>query len=179
MTQISQKQLEANRKNALAGGVRTDQGKNVSKHNALKHGLLSQEVLLKKEDKQGLIELGERLRNEIKPVGELEILLTDRIIANFWRLKRFLKIEKETMNYNKVEELKNDWNPNCLSEKQRRGKAISKMLTNEDMDKLLRYETAIEKSIYKALHQLERTQSTRLGDKPPAPIVADINVSKE
>ena len=38
---VSKKQLEANRKNAQKGGVKSEEGKNVVKYNALKHGLLS------------------------------------------------------------------------------------------------------------------------------------------
>ena len=64
MSDISQKQLEANRENAKLGGVKTEEGKAVSKYNALKHGLLSKEVLLKSEDEAPLVELGKRLRNE-------------------------------------------------------------------------------------------------------------------
>lgn len=38
---ISEKQLEANRKNAKKGGVKTSKSKEISKYNALKHGILS------------------------------------------------------------------------------------------------------------------------------------------
>lgn len=38
MSEISQKQIEANQKNAKLGGVKTEEGKAVSKYNALKHG---------------------------------------------------------------------------------------------------------------------------------------------
>jgi len=54
MSETSQKQLEANRQNAKLGGVKTEEGKAVSKYNALKHGLLSKEVLLKGEDEKVL-----------------------------------------------------------------------------------------------------------------------------
>ncbi len=37
---ISQKQLEANKANAQKGGVKTEEGKQIVKYNALKHGLL-------------------------------------------------------------------------------------------------------------------------------------------
>ena len=38
---ISKKQLEANKKNAPKGGVKTQEGKAIVKYNALKHGLLA------------------------------------------------------------------------------------------------------------------------------------------
>ena len=85
----SDKQVRANRQNALKStGPKTSEGKAAVRQNALKHGLLSQEVLLPGEDEAALKELGECLRAELQPVGELENLLVDRIIAAHWRLRR-------------------------------------------------------------------------------------------
>ena len=41
----TEKQVKANRENAKKGGVKTPEGKAVVRYNALKHGLLSKEVL--------------------------------------------------------------------------------------------------------------------------------------
>jgi hypothetical protein len=90
----SDKQAQANRRNALRStGPKTPEGKAAVRHNATKHGLLSQEVLLPGEDAAALEELGERLRAELQPVGELEGLLVDRIIAAYWRLRRLGRVE--------------------------------------------------------------------------------------
>jgi hypothetical protein len=43
--------------------------------------------------------------------------------------------------------------------------------------KLSRYETAIERQIYRALHELERRQAARLGGSLPAPVTVDVDVS--
>ena len=43
--------------------------------------------------------------------------------------------------------------------------------------KLSRYETTIERGLYKALHELERRQAARLGGNVPAPLAVDVNVS--
>lgn len=172
----TQQQIEANRQNAKLGGVKTDEGKEISKYNALKHGLLSKEVLLEKEDEQNLVELGKRLRNELKPAGELEVLLADRIVANFWRLKRALEVEKNAMEWRKnYKEI--SFGLDKEPESQKKKKQIKAMIVNEDMEKLLRYETAIERSIYKALHELQRIQAARAGEKPPAPLAIDVDVS--
>jgi len=78
----SDNKAEANRRNALKStGPKTLEGKSAGLHNALRHGLLSQEVLLPREDAAALKELGEHLTDELRPVGELERLLVDRIIA--------------------------------------------------------------------------------------------------
>jgi len=172
----TQQQIEANRQNAKLGGVKTEEGKEISKYNALKHGLLSKEVLLEKEDERSLVELGKRLRNELKPAGELEMLLADRIVANFWRLKRALEVEKNAMEWRKnYKEISFDLGDEPESQKKK--KQIKAMIVNDDMEKLLRYETTIERSIYKALHELQRMQATRAGEKPPAPLAIDVDVS--
>lgn len=75
------------------------------RHNALKHGLLSQEVLLPREDEAALKKLSERLRAELQPVGELESLLVDRIVATTWKLRRLGRVETGIFAF----ELYGDW----------------------------------------------------------------------
>ncbi len=163
----SEEQIEANRQNALLGGVKTEEGKAISRFNAIKHGILSQEVLLEGEDKISLIELGKRLRAELKPETELELLLIDRITANTWRLKRALKGEKEMIAHDTENE--KDF-----------GSALSYDFANYDSyGKFTRYETSLERGIYRALHELQRIQSVRSGEKLPAPIAIDVDVSKD
>jgi hypothetical protein len=50
---------------------------------------------------------------------------------------------------------------------------------NDIYSKLTRYESSIERGIYKALHELERIQAKRNGEKVPLPIALDIDVSGE
>ncbi len=160
MSEVSQKQLEANRQNAKLGGVKTEEGKTMSKYNALKHGILSQEVLFEDEDENSLVELGKKLRIDLKPETEIELLLVDRIIANFWRLKRLLKLEHGEV----------------LDEPVMGGKGL---FLKNDADLFFRYETMLERSIYKALHELQRIQAVRAGEKLPAPIAVDVDISKD
>src|SRR5829696_2736905 len=90
----SDKQARANRENALKStGPKTPEGKAAVRLNAIKHGLLSRETLLPGEDEEALRELGERLRDELQPAGELENLLVDRIVASYWRLSRLGRVE--------------------------------------------------------------------------------------
>jgi len=133
------------------GGPKTDEGKEISKMNALKHGLLSKEVLIAGEDEEELLLLTKKIRSEIKPETEIERLLTDRIVANIWRLKRALGMED--------------------------GEVVSSSGgLMYDSDRFFRYETMLEKSLYKALHELERTQAKRNGKDVPLPAVVDINL---
>ena len=90
----SDKQIDANRQNALKStGPKTPDGKDAVRLNALRHGLLSEEILLPGEDEEALRELTEGLRDELQPVGELEGLLVDRITSLLWRLRRLARVE--------------------------------------------------------------------------------------
>ena len=102
---VSKKQLVANKQNAKKGGVKTAEGKAVARLNALKHGLLSEEILLTGENEEALTGLEERLVAELQPKGELEGILVDRIVSSVWRLKRALSVETANMVYEHQERL--------------------------------------------------------------------------
>src|ERR671910_2651877 len=90
----SEKQNRTNQQNALKStGPKTPEGKAAVRLNSNKHGLHSQEVLLPGEDEEALKRLDENLRAELQPVGELENLLVDGIVATHWRLRRLRRVE--------------------------------------------------------------------------------------
>lgn len=162
---ISQKQLEANRANALKStGPRTPDGKAVVALNPVKHGLLSKEILLANEDESALVDLGKRLRHDLAPAGELEMILVDRIISAAWRLRRLLRIEKDFIDTKVSENLvsqavyrrKKDSEPQVNLWKALRGQTL------ENFDRLNRYEAHIERGMYKALNELRRLQAARI-----------------
>src|SRR5687768_13961201 len=100
------KHLEANRRNAqLPTGPRTPEGKAVVARNALKYGLLPSKALLPGESDSDLAELSRRLRNDLRPVGEMENLLVDRIIASTWRLVRLEAVEAGLFHHRYYDEL--------------------------------------------------------------------------
>jgi hypothetical protein len=153
MVTMSERRLEANRRNAMRStGPRTPEGKAVVALNAMKHGLLSREVLIKSESEADLIAFAKRMRAQLAPVGELELLLADRIVSTAWRLRRALALEAM-----------------LLGEKGADGPGSLNPLTyRPDRDKLLtfaRYEAALERSLYRALHELRQVQAER-GSEP-------------
>ena len=92
------KQLAANRRNAMKStGPRTPKGRAVSKMNALKHGILSKQVLVKglslQESEEELEALHRRFWEDLQPVGVVEEMLTDQIVTAHWRLRRALTAE--------------------------------------------------------------------------------------
>jgi hypothetical protein len=213
----SDKQARANRRNALKStGPKTPEGKDAVRLNALKHGLLSQVILLPGEDQEALRELDENLRAELQPVGELESLLVDRIIASYWRLSRLGRVEAGIFAWELYGELARRANEEANSYKKRpvNPYVTTPTITDQvkyqeahseaqemeakqgaetatlgrtfirDADganafsKLSRYETTIERSLYKALHELQRLQAARRADgNVPPPAAIDVEIS--
>lgn len=94
----SAKQIAANRRNAVKStGPRTPQGRAVSRINALKHGILSRQVLVRsrvlQESETDLEALHLRFRENLQPEGPVEEMLVDQIVSAHWRLRRALAAE--------------------------------------------------------------------------------------
>jgi CRISPR/Cas system-associated endonuclease Cas1 len=56
-------------------------------------------------------------------------------------------------------------------------KKLGNIPSRHELDRLLRYEGAIERQLYKALNQLERIQRLRAGDNVPPPLEVDVDVN--
>ena len=175
----SDKQRKANRENARKStGPRTPEGKAVTRLNAVKHGLLSQEVLLPEEDAAALRELGERVRAELQPVGQLENMLVEQIIVGFWRLHRLRRVEAGIF----AREFSGG-SVRAAGSSATDTAALGLSFIRDGnganaFSKLSRYEAAIERSLYKALHELQRLQAARhTQDSVTPPVAVDVDIS--
>jgi hypothetical protein len=97
-TTTSIAQIEANRANCRRStGPKTAEGKANSKMNAIKHGILSSQVVVQglqvRERRKDFQELRKRLWEELAPVGTMEEMLVDRIATAHWRMRRALMAE--------------------------------------------------------------------------------------
>src|SRR5262249_35281263 len=157
------RQIEANRRNAAKStGPRTAGGKAVVALNGQKHGLLSREALVKGESDAELLDFGKRFRAHMAPVGDLELLLVDRIIASAWRIRRLLRVEAL-----------------LFKEDGHSLEAAFAHYGREKMAVLSRYEATIERSLYKALHELQRVQAERRGLAVPLPHTVEVDIAFE
>lgn len=85
---------EANRRNAKnSTGPRTPAGKARSSRNATRHGMLSQRMLLDGESEEELRTLRQGMRQSLRPVGELEEELVERMVTATWRKRRVDRVE--------------------------------------------------------------------------------------
>jgi hypothetical protein len=94
----SLRRLEANRRNCRKStGPKTAAGKAQSRMNAVKHGILTSQVVVRglqvRERTKDFQELREQLYRELAPVGTVEEMLVDRIVTAHWRMRRALTAE--------------------------------------------------------------------------------------
>ena len=178
---ISQRKLAANRANALLStGPRTARGKATSRRNAIKHGLLSEQVLLPGESPRQLAALCRALDTDLKPVGAMEELLVDLIASGWWRLRRSLDVERRSLMGNGDDEdvdgnftLILDMRPcegggdghshDGVTKVEKPGPRpnLPHAQVTHATEVTDRYQVTRERQIYQALHELQRLQAAR------------------
>ncbi len=90
---MSLKQLAANRRNALnSTGPKTANGKAVSRMNAMQHGILARQVVVRghkiRESSREFKTLCREYHEHLAPVGPMEKMLVNQIVTILWRLRR-------------------------------------------------------------------------------------------
>jgi hypothetical protein len=94
----SLRQFEANRKNALRStGPRTEEGKSVSRRNAVRHGLAAETVIKGLEDSEDYrgFEAAIVADYDARTAVERELVL--RLASLLWRLRRIISIETDLL----------------------------------------------------------------------------------
>jgi hypothetical protein len=150
---ISVKQLEANRQNGKKStGPRTPEGKQRSRLNALKHGILAKAVVIQggpgREQRGEFDQLLTEFWQHYTPQGPVEEMLVERMATLKWRLARVYRSERgEIVSNHEVD-------PDYASERD--------FLPDASVsDRLVRYETMLERAFYRALTELDRVQRSR------------------
>jgi hypothetical protein len=147
---ISKKQLLANQSNAQLGGVKTDEGKQKIRFNALKHGIWGK--LISEYESDIYQDLLADLIDELQPKGIIQNMMVERIAVAYLRLYRLAKAEKEyiveTLHPSEVK-IYLDWDTKD---------GYSSLVGHEVVEIMFstfsRYETSIENRFYRAIKEL-------------------------
>lgn len=181
------KQKQANIKNANLGGVKTAEGKEITKYNAVKHGVFTITI---SEYETGIHkDVLEDLISQLEPVGFLETMLVERMALCYLRLYRLAKAEHEFMRsrlhpfqiikHNPVEE---DFQRLTEHVEKWEYTGYQPRLGIESIRELehvlLKYDTTIENKLYKALHELQRLRAVREGHAITLPTALDVSIDK-
>jgi hypothetical protein len=159
---VSQKQLEANRRNAQRStGPRTDEGKKVSALNARRHHLTGQVTTMTEADRIMHDAFSASIVENLAPEGAMEIQLAQRIATDSWRLNRISAVEDNlfALGHNaKSDETETD-DPEIHA-----ALTAAKVYKSESeqLHLLTLYEQRINRNIQKNLAMLQALQAARL-----------------
>ncbi len=191
---LSQQQAEANRQNAKKStGPRTPEGKAASSRNGLTHGLSGDKhFILEGEDPEAFLRLLQDLHDHLRPVGDSEELAVQRIAAAQWRLDRAFALEtgiyrEESTIRTRIDRNKRELHELRLSQGQSDpfppdpyepddllARAFMQAAKGPDnFTRLVRYETAIERSIERGMKHLKSLQAARNAQCPAVPEAPD------
>ena len=145
------------------------------------HGLFTRNTLLESERTEDLQQLSVGLHGQFDPEGDYEALLVDNIVDIAWRWARSRRIQTAAAEnlyldqYDEVERRYGNNEPGFARMQERA--CLVRIGINPEMEKLLRYETALERQFYRAVNHLERVQRSRRGDDVAAPAALDVTLS--
>jgi hypothetical protein len=145
--------VRANRANALKStGPKSEEGKRKASRNAVRHGLCAAvEVVTAFDPVLEFLPFQESMHEHFDPCGPYEIALVERIVACMWRLRRLINLEAQAMWSNSQMGAKPAW-------------AFTYNNSDARFLNMSRYETAIERSLYRAMQELRMTQEGRKAD---------------
>jgi len=174
----SSRKAAANRKNALKStGPTTPQGKRRVAQNAIRHGFFSQCLLVKhpdgKENEGEYAAFYAALRKHYEPMDWLEELWVEKIAVWSWRLRRLIRCESGQISKAladhgyEIQQSKaaDSENLGIAPPSNDEIDAMTDHLllpSNEDLERLLRYEAMISRQLNHAIAELERLQARRL-----------------
>jgi hypothetical protein len=140
----SYRQFEANRRNALKStGPKTEAGKEVSRRNAVRHGLTAETIISALEDADDYKAFEAAITADYDAQSAVERELVLRLASVLWRLRRATTMETGLFEHADHSNWGLCW---CLRESN---------LPNFALDRLSRYETNLWRQAGRILHALE------------------------
>ena len=171
----TRKQVQANRENAQkSNGPRTEQGKEASRLDAVRHGMLARTPVVpnleREEDwhahRRGLLE-------SLRPVGQLEMMLANRVVQLSWRIRRIARYERD-----EIAKLYADDAPRFWRNREEMDLVGDRQLPGlEKLGPLARYEAHLHRSLLQSLHELQRVQASRVDGDAAVPLAVDVVVT--
>jgi hypothetical protein len=177
----SDKKISANRSN----GQRSHGPKNTvsTRFNATKHGLLAVGIT-QLDDAEGYRMILNDLMREKAPLGQVETFLVESVALDMVRWQRARRLEAEYIT--------SELNPplrapdpigdvDLLLEGEVLDPGLPAAISAETAHRLVsvfqRYESFFANRLFRTLHELERLQRMRQGERLPAPAAMDVSVT--
>ncbi len=148
----TERQTAANRRNAVRGGVKTDEGKAVSRLNARKHGIFA--TALTDLDRRELGQVHQRFVADLEPRGTVEEALVAKLALCWLRMERCARAEAQYHRW--------AWEPEPdLYLRDRRRSHFKPQHFEKIVHLVNRYDVSLTNQFTSLLHELERLRRRR------------------
>jgi hypothetical protein len=155
----TEKQTAANRLNAQKStGPRTPEGRAAVRLNGVTHGLTAETLVLKGESESDFKAIFESLEAEYEPTTPTEETLVAQLAMATWRLRRVYNMEAGFYKVG-LQELTNYERTKNLDFSTRLGEVADR--NNNTLALIGRQEARLERTYYRALHELQRLRKER------------------
>ena len=177
---------EANRRNAKRStGPRTKRGKATVSANAIKHGVFAHPVLaqgflardgvlrsaLADESIDEFRDFLARLNEALAPRDALDAMLVEKMALALWRYRRLRRYERSKVDWEisfKERCVANEGHPEARKPGMAESRAERRLLPDEEtLQKILRYEAALEREWMRCYALLEQRRQQRENEDPP------------
>lgn len=156
----SQRRIQASRANgARSRGPVTEEGKQRSALNALRHGLLSKTVVLGDEDPEAFRVLVQAFVDRVQPADDIELGLVEQMASAWWRQSRSWAVE------NRIIDNAASASPNP-SPVDRITHAFTTLAPGPELALMHRYETRQSRMFQRALRNLALLRKQNLPNEP-------------
>jgi hypothetical protein len=161
----SQLQIDANRRNAQKStGPKTPEGRAAVRLNGVKHGLTAKILVFPGEDESAFTALLDSLEAEHAPATPSEEILVRQLAMAAWRLQRVYHLEASAFTLGRSDtagRVDERFDPKLNDSERIAFVAIDDPFGGNPLAKLSLYESRLERSFYKALHELQRIRAER------------------
>src|SRR5436305_7418396 len=155
----TEKQIEANRLNAQKStGPRTTERRAAVRLNGVTHGLTAETIVLKGENESDFKALFDSLEAEHDPSTPTEEALVVQLAMATWRLRRLYQQEAGFYSF-KMKDTADLRKSRNLNESESLGLVVD--WSNNTINMFNRQESRLERSFYRALHELQRLRKDR------------------
>jgi len=173
----SVRQVAANRENGLKGGVKTEEGKAVSRLNARRSALSSRPMgkhsifvtALTEEDSEEVRGYEDELIATLRPAGRVEEMLVEKVALTWLRMQRCARAEAEYhgQTWGDPDKVPSEYRGWDCSRKRRRYEATGMCFNEQAFERMVKlidlYDTRLTNQFLKLLHEIERMQLLRKG----------------
>jgi hypothetical protein len=164
----TEKIIRANRANAQKStGPKTKEGKKISGRNAVKHGLYTNDLIIKSpaltEDEEEYERMFAALTDELQPEGVFQEYLVRTIANCLWRSARVVRAE--TAQINRQLHFMSDTLPRAIAV------GVDSIPKGDAASHILRYEMRVDRQLSRALNLLMRLKKSQLSQDVEKEIV--------